>query len=318
MKHVQIILLFLCLQTALTASATFYVKSGGTGSGLNWKDAAGDLSAVLFAAQAGDRIFVARGLYYPTEQADNKFSFTLNPGVQLFGGFAGNESSPSERRISENLTILSGEVNSLSSADNSQTVLLISAASEKILLDGFIIQDGNANGGQDSRDAERSGGAVYIQGSRFFQTAQVSLKNCVFKNNTARDGGAVFIENGAGVIFENCLFKNNSADFDGGAVFIERRLRSENLLSFINCSFSENKATYGGAVCAYSGGDCDLLFLKCDFLNNTARTRGHSLHQVKAYAECDMDLNSCRIIEGPAARTVEQTMPQEKEKEWSN
>lgn len=321
MKHSKIILLLLCLQTALTASTTFYVKPNGTGSGTDWKNATGELSAVLFAAQAGDQIFIAAGIYYPTLDARREVAFVVSSGIKIYGGFAGYESSPEEREISKNLTVLSGEINELDAKDNSQTIVHLKPATSKILLDGLIIQNGYADSTAPSPHPSRGGGAVYIEGSRHLQTETVIFRNCIFQKNQARDGGAVYVQAGAGAIFENCLFKENLADFDGGAIYVERRLRQESLLSFVNCQFIENKATYGGAVCTYSGGDCDLFFMKCSFLQNEAHTRGHSIYEIAAFGHCETELNACQFIEEqektPLSYPTKSTVKKE-EKEWSN
>ena len=83
---------------------------------------------------------MARGTYYPPNVRSG--SFVLPQGVSVIGGFAGNETELDQRDLSENPTILSGNIGSEThSADNSHHVLVPLNDS---LLDGFIIEDGNA------------------------------------------------------------------------------------------------------------------------------------------------------------------------------
>jgi hypothetical protein len=90
-----------------------------------------------------------------------------------------------------------------------------------------------------------AGGAVYIQEST------VDFENCNFESNTANwGGGAVYLDHQSDGNFVNSEFKNNFARYQGGAVSIN----GGSALHFARCLFSRNLVSgwngggYGGAV----------------------------------------------------------------------
>ena len=74
-------------------AAVLFVDASATGAsdGTNWADAHTDLQDALAAAISGDDIWVAVGTYKPATGADRTISFVMKEGVDLYGGFAGNE-----------------------------------------------------------------------------------------------------------------------------------------------------------------------------------------------------------------------------------
>ena len=112
-----------------------------------------------------------------------------------------------------NKTILSGDLllddahalmwdeatNHDSRKDNTFHVLSVNNATG-VIIDGFIITHGNANGVAPCD----SGGALYMD------NASLVIRNCDFQRNTASGGGAVFCRNSY-PLFYDCTFTGNSA-----------------------------------------------------------------------------------------------------------
>jgi predicted outer membrane repeat protein len=54
---------------------------------------------------------------------------------------------------------------------------------------------------------------------RITNTSHVILKNIIFTNGNATDGGAIYVESGSTIEVINCTFQNNFASHDGGAIY---------------------------------------------------------------------------------------------------
>ena len=86
--------------------------------GLSWATAFRDLTCALHDGPGGSEIWIARGIYVPGVPDDN--AYQMRNSVDLYGGFAGNETSREQRPAftaptSVNVdpaayTILSGDV----------------------------------------------------------------------------------------------------------------------------------------------------------------------------------------------------------------
>ncbi len=110
-----LVFLFLAVSPVgvLTAqgSGRCYVDQNASGGndGSSWGDAYQELQSAL-ANSACSEIWVAAGIYYPTQGTDRSISFTLRNDLAIYGGFAATESNLSERDIDSNLTTLSGDI----------------------------------------------------------------------------------------------------------------------------------------------------------------------------------------------------------------
>jgi len=238
MKNYIITLVAFLFGTALhTHAATIYVKHNAIGSanGTSWTNAYTNLSTALSNSSSGDEIWVAAGTYKPTTGTSRTISFEMEDGVALYGGFSGNETSRSQRNWQNNVTILSGEIGNLSSkTDNSYHIVLADAVGHTTRLDGFTVENGNANG---TFSDQKIGAGVYMNG------ADMTIRNCIFKSNTSTQrGGGISISTTLTrpISIENCDFHQNSSGI-GAGFYIDQGTIS----TIRNCSFTDNTASSG-------------------------------------------------------------------------
>jgi hypothetical protein len=237
-------------------AANLFVKHDAAGpeDGLSWPNAFRNLETALSSAAAGDTIYVARGTYKPTTGSDDTISFVINKhNLTLRGGYEGVHPQEPPGNIlpgrrspgSEFLTILSGDINSGSKPGldegNSQHVIKVvgpfpnaeSNADQSVIINGFVITMGYADG-DESTDDNRGGGILVshaIQGPNDLGSTAVRLVYCTVKENQAGEGGGMYIQKGGEetnpVRVFSCAFQGNEAHdlnpftangLDGGAI----------------------------------------------------------------------------------------------------
>jgi len=212
---------------------------GGDNNGMSWDNAFIHLQDALDVAQPGHQIWVAAGTYYPDEDShapyhsndDRNESFQLVEGVELYGGFAGGETSLDERDWQANKSILSGDlmqndvgdIDDPTRADNSYHVV---TGTDNALFDGFTVTDGHADGS----GTDAHGGGMYNA------NANVTVANCVFSLNDADDGGGIYCNESDTQII-NSVFVGNNANSNGGGIH-----GFDSFPSVINCTISDNDA----------------------------------------------------------------------------
>ncbi|MCD4818344.1 MAG: hypothetical protein K8S23_06600 [Candidatus Cloacimonetes bacterium] len=130
------------------------------------------------------------------------------------------------------------------------------------------------------------GGAVYIEA---IDDYEISIKNCLFQNNRAEKGGAIYVrafdsgfvnntfsnnnaEYGGAIYFGDysdynhvmhCVFKDNSAVQSGGAIYVEFEQ------AIVSCLFFDNESISGpGGAIFYDGGFGSLI--NCTITENSA------------------------------------------------
>ncbi len=238
-------------------SSVVYVDQQATGKndGSSWSDAFSDLTTALATVDSFSEVWVAKGTYLPGRV--RSASFVLPGGVLILGGFAGGETSSSARDFSKNETILSGDLGMKgNSADNSYHVLV---PLDGALLDGFIIEDGNAT--ENFSDDRGKGGALWAENVAF------QISNCEFRNNWARQGGGGIWVNEVNATFENCRFTTNSTcqTGSGGAVW-----SIDSNLTLTSCNLTSNKSGHWGGALRIDNGNLSLK--NCSLLSNESMT----------------------------------------------
>lgn len=286
------------LQTG--SAKTIYVKNGSNGNGLSWENAFGDLQKALKAAKKGDEIWVAAGIYVPTYDGNRSVSFSLVEEVSMFGGFAGFETKVSQRDFTVNQTILSGEIGTAAKEDNSFTVVYAEKITRTTVIDGFIISDGHANGTENDVHRNTCGAAWFNFNS------SPTITNCVFKENLARYGGAMYNYSGKGgnssPMVKTCNFLDNQADLDGGCIY-NNGDEGTCMPRFEACVFNNNIATYGaGMMNRAKYGKTMVTILGSKFISNKTLMRGPAIYNHRDKSGiCQATTQDCTFEENYAS-----------------
>lgn len=191
-------------------------------------------------------VWVAEGRYYIYRTATHN-SVRPRPGVHVYGGFSGSESSRIQRDWANRPTTLSA----LSSSGSPDHVSHVVTCEQECLIDGFIVSD--AIGCMDD-----GGGMINMEGSTSV------VRNIIFRANKIEcySGGGLHCAANSQTYLTHCRFENNEAEYAGGlSVF------SGAVFSAENCVF-ENNFAWGGGGAAYVTG-ATALFSHCQFNANT-------------------------------------------------
>lgn len=230
----------------LASVTMIYVNENASGAddGSSWDDAFLSLQSALDATTTGDyEIWVATGTYLPTkdEYGDpdpldpRTKCFQMKSDVAIYGGFAGDESIRTDRNLADNITILSGDIETQGDkSDNSYYVVYNTYIDNTAVLDGFTIQCGfvNIDGG------DNSGAGMHNYHS------SPTLTNCTISGNNAISyGGGIYNYFYSSPIMTNCLITGNSAANGGGVCNIFYSSPTLN-----NCTISGNSAQDGGGL----------------------------------------------------------------------
>lgn len=273
---------FVCLLQVSFSKNILFVKQGAEGIGSSWANATGDLQYALAKAKAGSEIWIAEGVYHPTQCApcteqDRSVSFVIPDGVKVYGGFKGDEKRISQRKWKKHPTHLSGNIGQPGPFDNSYTVVLTRSVSDATLLDGLVIADGYADATKPAGHPFRSGGGLYNDAPGKDGRSRPTIHNCLFLNNFAFEGGGLF-NNGdqgdASPELVDCTFTSNRAVYGGGAIFNNGEHGTSNP-SITYSQFVDNVAAYGpGIFSTFSQNDADPSLVNCAFVNNKAQHGG--------------------------------------------
>ncbi|MBN2138858.1 MAG: right-handed parallel beta-helix repeat-containing protein [Sedimentisphaerales bacterium] len=281
MKSVPMIFLAAVIFPLTACGRTIYVDCAATGSdGSTWPDAYKYLRNALADAESGDEIRLAQGIYRPDDglgitAGDRNASFTLKNGVTVKGGYAGiGRPDPDDRDIGLYVTILSGDLDEDDdlprNEDNSYHVVTTGGTDSTAVLDGLTVTGGNAftgTGTDGSNPNDRGGGIYNYNGGP-------TITDCIFEDNWAFHGGAMYNDANSTPTVIRCAFVRNATtgvdNCQGGAVYCDNDCNAV----FIECSFVENAGNDGAAVFTRHSA---LETTDCIFSGNTADGQGSAI-----------------------------------------
>lgn len=268
--------------TTPSMSPIVYVaaESRGLGDGSSWSNAMSNINlaqqkALKHGAFYGTNadVWVEAGTYYGDSVSES--AFTTIQGVDVYGGFAGNEP------VDYNLSLRDFETNaSILDGQHSQRVLFQQDYyyNDTTTWNGFTLTHGKAaNGGgaylrdhlilENCRVVDNDIPSSYYRNGIGIYSSGATIRNCVVSNNAKNAtnnaesyGGGIY---GYGT-FVNCVVTNNMARY-GGGMYLTGNSR------IINCLIAGNSAynNYGGVYFnSYSS------IVSSNIVNNHASTYG--------------------------------------------
>jgi len=200
-----------------------YVKPGGSDSsnGESWGNAVATVQqGINLAYDKGYcEVWVAAGTY--TKRTSDTNVASMKSFVRLYGGFAVNDSSKSDRNWKTNQTILDG--------GNSVSVVTINNALGCVV-DGFIITKGGtvAGSGINCSNATATimnnvirgnNAGSYSGGGLNSSNSTLTVAGNVFVDNKASTGGGIYYTSTNGQIANNTIICN-AASSDGGGIYL--------------------------------------------------------------------------------------------------
>ena len=217
------------------AGDLIYVVEGGAGTkdGTTWGNAFDSLHLAIAAGRSADLLLVkGGGLFHLQPHATSikarTRSFTPKVGMRLYGGFLGTETGTAEEMIAarpKNFVkdTLSGAIGT---ETDDKVYHVVSILEDKVVLDGFAIRDGKANGA--SADSYNNGAGVYMIGNSM-------LRNLDIHGNAAEGGGGINLS--AGTLTHSHIH-DNTATSDGAGLRVVGGRVLNNLIYNNSCSGS--------------------------------------------------------------------------------
>ena len=301
------LLLFLASYLGIMAQTKiYYVSPTGVGDGTSWETTT-TLQTALQNAVAGDQIWV-QGFEQITS-ADQLYiapadGFSLKSGVQLYGGFKGDETNVNSRETlgkpyqMKYRSVLSGDIKrddvvdntnlifpaNTTRSDNATHVLNVNMApasgnnknTSPTIINGFSIGNGHADG------SGEKGGGIYIHGDNT-GGGIFRIERCFLLNNYATEGGAIYVDaevknvNNSTSLVNQCVVYNNAAgeraavENAGGGLYLAGETTVVNSSIFNNenggLRLADGAKVVNSTVSRNSSGGIDMIDDKAEGYN---------------------------------------------------
>lgn len=301
------LLLFLGSYLGIMAQTKiYYVSPTGVGDGTSWETTT-TLQTALQNAVAGDQIWV-QGFEQITS-ADQLYiapadGFSLKSGVQLYGGFKGDEPNVNSRETlgkpyqMKYRSVLSGDIKrddvvdntnlifpaNTTRSDNATHVLNVNMVpasgnnknTSPTIINGFSIGNGHADG------SGEKGGGIYIHGDNT-GGGIFRIERCFLLNNYATQGGAIYVDaevknvNNSTSLVNQCVVYNNAAgeraavENAGGGLYLAGEATVVNSSIFNNenggLRLADGAKVVNSTVSRNSSGGIDMINDKAEGYN---------------------------------------------------
>lgn len=333
MKTLTIFIILLTWSLSSISQDTIYVKydAPGKNNGTSWEDAYQDLQTALGIVKERDQIWIARGIYKPTNGLDRNKSFSLKSNVAIYGGFvdttdlwlpstvfqhisAQKDMVDTFLKISEDESLAAGsliekldeQLNMLGmeSLQINMTILSGNIGNQDSTFDNsfHVVSATEVNnvhlhglvitaGNANANSSIARGGGIYNYKSNIRAT------NCLFLRNNGIRGGGYYLNEGK-VVFEDCTFLGNLARQGGGIYMDESKLgQVEEVPKFKNCHFIGNStwksnASAGGGIFM---DDSSPEFISSSFVGNWSDSKGGGIYYL-GNNTTTLFVDQCRLI----------------------
>ncbi len=255
-------------------AAVRYVKPATAEAGI-WAGQTiyNDLSSAIAAADSGDEIWIAGGLY---EIGEGGINYNVAKNLKFYGSFAGTETSIDQRaKVSNgeeweftNPTVLKMTVGA--------TCIWINNSSITATFDGLTIDGDNIEGTRGiaannavevfiTRCIVRNNNLIAANGGGILGTKKITVNYCLLENNATTKpssgekwGGAICILS-ANSSVKNSTIRNNTHNNNGAGIGID----NVGGVVISDCVLSGNETTTnGGAICGYRIDDIHNCLIK--------------------------------------------------------
>ena len=255
------------------------------GTGMSWRSAYIDLQDALERARSGygSEIWIAKETYYTHTDLDPKYwpvSFELVDGVDIYGGFAGNETSRNQRNRIINEVIFEGDIDDSGYSSTDYLIEAINFAQQTIV-DGITIRAGAKAG------IKIDGGLLTIRNNKIIESqyfpdpgyekgygiecvnsSSANITDCLIKDN---ENSGIYCDSSSFVISDCLICENGNSSYEGGGIYC-----FDSYSSVIeSCIFRNNSACDGGGIFNYS---CGPIITNCIFSDNAAVSSGGGIY----------------------------------------